>query len=121
MKKTRMEKTYALVGWTIDDLREVMSSMELPERTDEDLDRFMHRNSGGLEDSIRSAGNTALKELVNAFPHDFDLDLDRYICRQMLCGCGWRDLLYNIQEGDQPECPQCGHLFPSYEKESRNE
>jgi hypothetical protein len=44
----------------------------------------------------------------------FEPDPDRI---QILCGCGWGNLLYEIREGDQPQCPQCGHLFPPYEKE----
>ena len=66
--------TYALVGWTIDDLRGVIDSLELPERTDEELDRFMNRNNGSLEDAVSSAGHAALEVLVLSFPQDFDPD-----------------------------------------------
>ncbi len=55
-----------------------------------------------------------LENLLSNKKDRFEPDPDRI---QILCGCGWGNLLYEIREGDQPQCPQCGHLFPPYEKE----
>lgn len=33
---------------------------------------------------------------------------------QILCGCGWGDLCYSIEHGDEPTCPLCGHVFPTF-------
>ena len=35
---------------------------------------------------------------------------------QILCGCGWGNLCYEIEEGDTPMCPVCEHEFPTFEK-----
>ena len=63
--------TYALVGWTIGDLREVIDAMGLPKRTDEELRRFMERNTKALNEAMCRAGYAALEELATTFPEDF--------------------------------------------------
>ncbi len=64
--------TYALVGWTIDDLRAVIRLAQEPERTEEELIRFMERNSSLLESTVCCAGSAALESLVISSSRDFD-------------------------------------------------
>ena len=34
---------------------------------------------------------------------------------EILCGCGWGSLGYDIADGDRPVCPDCGYEFPEFE------
>ena len=34
---------------------------------------------------------------------------------EILCGCGWGHMSYQIEDGDIPQCPVCGHEFPQFE------
>ena len=40
---------------------------------------------------------------------------------EILCGCGWGSLGYDIADGDRPVCPYCGYEFPIYEGDDVNE
>jgi hypothetical protein len=40
---------------------------------------------------------------------------------QILCGCGWGNLRFPIEPGDQPVCPVCEHVFPIFEPEEDDE
>ena len=33
---------------------------------------------------------------------------------EILCGCGWGNLAYEIEDGDIPVCPCCWHEFPEF-------
>ena len=40
---------------------------------------------------------------------------------EILCGCGWGNLAFEVQPGDQPVCPVCDHVFPEVEEVDTND
>lgn len=40
---------------------------------------------------------------------------------QVLCGCGWGSLRWDLEAEGQPVCPICGYTFPQPEEEPKND